>query len=661
MSLEFLLEIGSEEIPDWMIPAALEHLAKEFAGLCSTAQLQGEGFQVETDATPRRLVLRAVGLIPRQADREEWIPGPAKSADLASPAVAGFARKHGIDPKALESRSDGKNERWGFRKQIPGAEAAEVLAKGLPALISGIPWPKTMYWTGKGGARFIRPVRWLVAILGDQVVPFEFAGVSSGATTQGHRRLGAANIAVTIADHETRLRENFVILKAADRRARILNGIGQLGVSVKPDEKLLDTLVYITEYPACILGSFERQYLSLPREVLVTVMRHHQKYFSVENAQGELEPNFIAVMNTADDPEGWVRKGNERVLRARFNDARFFWDMDQQKTLAQRIPLLANVTFQARLGSYLDKTKRVAALVRELGGDDHALRAAELSKTDLTTEMVKEFTDLQGVIGGLYAKAQDEPEPVWRAIYEHYKPLSMEDSIPASAAGRLLSLADKIDTLRGCFEIGLAPTGSKDPFALRRAAQGVVKILVEGQIAIPLRRLTGDSKPLEEFFLDRLRHYFREVRGFRYDEVNAVLAAGFDLLSDVEARLIALSQVRPTADFEPLAASFKRIQNILKQASFSEAGPVDETLLEAGPETDLYTSFTAVRDRVHALCDYAPALAEIASLRPAVDLFFDKVLVNAPETRVRQNRLTLLHHLRTEFSTIADFSEIVTA
>ena len=429
-----------------------------------------------------------------------------------------------------------------------------------------------MYWTAKGGPRFIRPMRWLVALLGDQVVPFELAGVASGNLSSGHRQLGAERVPVTIAGFDKALYENGVIVEARIRRVKIgaeIDGIlAGRNLRAKTDPALLETLTFITEHPSPILGGFDPEYLNLPAEVLVTVMRHHQKYFSVEDAEGKLAPHFIAVMNTSADPEGLVRRGNERVLRARFNDARFFWNVDSNKTLADRVADLAHVTFQAKLGSYLDKTKRVQKLARKiakLAKADAAMveRAALLAKCDLTTEMVKEFTELQGVMGGLYARQQGEPEEVWRAIYEQYKPESMEDSIPATPTGCLLSLADKLDTLRGCFQIGLIPSGSRDPFALRRAAQGVVKILVEGKLALPLSKLTEGDQALAEFLLDRVRYYFREIRGFGYDEVNAVLAAGHDDLTDVESRLTAIQAVRPTENFEPLAASFKRIKNIL--------------------------------------------------------------------------------------------------
>jgi glycyl-tRNA synthetase beta chain len=646
VSLPFLLEIGTEEIPDWMIEGALESLQAQFV------EAVGDQYNASVDATPRRLVLRAANLPERQADETKKVAGPAVNAP--EKAVAGFARKQGVAPADLQ-QEDGH---YVFSKLIPGRTMRDILADTLPGVVLKTSFPKTMYWAGKSGPRFIRPIRWIVALLGGDVVPFEIADIKSGSVSAGHRQLGAARVPVVIESYEAKLRENGVILSAVERRKKIEGEIR--AVRIKPDPALLQTLVYLTEYPTAIQGSFDPEFLKLPEEVLVTVMRHHQKYFSVEAPDGTLAPKFVAVMNTSADPDGLVRLGNERVLRARFNDARFFWETDQKKKLADRVSDLAHVTFQAKLGSYLEKTERMVALVKELHGDHAAIRAAQLSKCDLTTELVKEFTELQGVVGGLYAREQGEPEEVWQAIYDHYKPVSMEDSIPRNPAGELVSLADKLDTLRGCFSIGLIPTGSRDPFALRRAAQGVVKILVEGELRLPLRKLLGGDAKLEEFVLDRVRYYFKDIRGFKYDEVNAVLASGWDDLVDVQERLVAIQAVRPTEDFEPLAASFKRIQNILKQAQFSgDGGQIDAALLEPGPESDLYKEFQNVRGIV-ADQSYRPALESIASLRPKVDLFFDKVLVNAPDAKIRQNRLTLLRTLLAEFSTIADFSEIVT-
>jgi glycyl-tRNA synthetase beta chain len=650
--LSLLLEIGCEEIPDWMLAGALEYLAGSVGDFLKNRQLGGDS--IRTDATPRRLVVRAANIAPRQADTEERVWGPAKSAPPA--AVAGFARKQGVDVSQLEVLSDGKAEKHSYIRKMPGQPAAILLADALPALILKTPFPKTMYWPGKSGPRFIRPIRWVVALLGEEVIPFEIAGVNSGNQSSGPRKLGALRFPVNHENYEQRLRQNFVLLSAEERRERIR----AVPTHYRCDNELLNTLVNLTEWPTPITGSFDQEFLSLPKEVLITVMRHHQKYFSVETADGNLAPQFVAVTNTDGDPDGLIRRGNERVLRARFNDARFFWDTDMKRPLVERVPDLAHVTFQAKLGSYFEKTERILALVRELGGGAEAERAAFLSKADLTTELVKEFTELQGVVGGLYARAQGEPEEVAIAIQDQYKPESMEAAIPRSAPGQFLSIADKLDTLRGCFRIGLIPSGSKDPFALRRAAQGIVKILVEGGLRLPIHSLLGNDAQLQEFFLDRVRYYFREICSFKYDEVNAVLASGWSDLVNVEERLNAVREVRPTANFEPLAASFKRIRNILRQAQIDgAAASVEPERLESGPEADLYRDFERVRAETASL-DYRGALTAIAGLRPAVDLFFDKVLVNAPDPELRRNRLALLHNMLVEFSTIADFSEIVT-
>ncbi|HVW10501.1 MAG TPA: glycine--tRNA ligase subunit beta [Bryobacteraceae bacterium] len=650
--MNLLLEIGCEEIPDWMLAGALEYLGSAIGDL--TKNLRNGNSPIRTDATPRRLVIRAEGLIARQPDSEERVWGPAKSAP--APAVAGFAKKQGVAPDQLEILSDGKAEKYSYVRKIAGRATTDILAEALPQLILKTPFPKTMLWPGKGGARFIRPIRWVVALLDNQVIPFEIADVKSGNESGGHRRLGKYRFPVTYENFEERLRENYVILSAKERRERITG----YATKFKRDDDLLEVLVNLTEWPTPITGNFDPSFLDLPGEVLTTVMKVHQKNFSVEAGNGKLAPQFVAVTNTDGDPDGLIQHGNENVVRARFNDARFFWNADQKRPLAERVHDLANVTFQAKLGSYLAKTERVAVLVAELGGDAHAQRAALLSKTDLTTELVKEFTELQGIIGGLYAKAQGESEEVATAIYDHYKPLSMEDSIPRTKAGQLVAIADKLDSLRGCFSVGIIPSGSKDPFALRRAAQGIVKIIIEGKLRLPARQLLGQNEALREFFFDRVRYYFREIRGFKYDEINAVLAAGSDDLIDIEERLTALQQVRPTADFEPLAAAFKRISNILRQSEWATKASPNTNLLEDGPEAGLHANFLGISAQVRDLADYKSRLERIATLRPSVDLFFDKVMVNVDNPEVRHNRLALLHSVLTEFSTIADFSEIVT-
>lgn len=688
--MNLLVEIGCEEIPDWMLSGALEYLSGAIGDLAKQHRL-GE-ISLRTDATPRRLVVRGEGFIEREPDSEERVWGPAKSAP--APAVAGFAKKQGLNPEDLDILSDGKVEKYCCVRRTKGRATSDILADALPQLVLKTPFPKTMYWPGKGGPRFIRPIRWIVALLNDEVIPFEIAGVWSANESSGHRKLGAGRFPVTYDSYEERLRENFVIVSAAERRARIR----AVPTKYKCDNELLNTLVNLTEWPTPLTGTFDESFLTLPKEVLITVMRFHQKYFSVESADGKLANQFVAVTNTEGDPEGLIRLGNERVLRARFNDARFFWDADQKKKLADRVQDLANVTFQAKLGTYLEKTNRITEQVLllqtclEKGGkvseadvkeakvryaftpdrdEFAAVRAARLCKADLTTELVKEFTELQGVIGGLYAAAQGESEAVATAIYDHYRPLGMEDPIPSTTAGQLLSIADKLDTLRGCFQVGLIPTGSKDPFALRRAAQGIVRIVVEARLTLPIVALLGTDTTLREFFLDRIRYYFREIQGFAYDEVNAVLAfSDEDLpaieLADINDRLEAIREIRPTPNFEPVAAAFKRIRNILRQADEKDgmklqSGRIESALLEAGPESELYNAFLAQRNEFQLRGSYLARLESVARLRPEIDMFFDKVMVNAPDPAVRHNRLTLLYTMLSEFSTIADFSEIVTA
>ncbi|MGH9805603.1 MAG: glycine--tRNA ligase subunit beta, partial [Candidatus Acidiferrales bacterium] len=463
----------------------------------------------------------------------------------------------------------------------------------------------------------------------------------------------------------------------------------------RADNELLEQLVNLVEHPAVLLGNFEREYLKLPAQVLVTVMRHHQKYFSVEDGEGKLAPRFLAVIDLDADRNGQIRRNHEAVLAARFRDAQFFWAADQRRPLAERLPLLEQTTFVARAGNYRQKVNRLLRLAGWLGenvsangrrADIAALaRAAELSKSDLTTEMVGEFPELQGVIGGLYARAQGEPEAVAAAIFDHHKPAGPEDSLPATLEGALLAVADKLDSLAACFAVGLVPTGSRDPYALRRAAAGIVRIVTERQLRLRLSAASGAAvSAVREgglfsgevaklagtvlgFLEERARHLFRESLGFAYDEVNAVFAAGWDDLVDARARLEALRQIRPTPDFEPLAAAFKRIRNILEQAGGSERflrREIDPGLVEAGPERDLHDRFLKLKPRVAVLREeqrYPEALRAVASLRPQVDRFFDKVLVMAPDEALRENRLALLAHLLREFSAMADFSEIVVA
>jgi glycyl-tRNA synthetase beta chain len=542
------------------------------------------------------------------------------------------------------------------------------------------------------------------------VVPLEFAGIRAGHTTEGHRILSSGALSIKQpVEYAATLATGSVIATASEREQRIRKALDAATRTIpnafwREDKTLLDTVVNLTEFPSVVLGSFDPEFLSLADEVLVTVMRDHQKYFALEDAAGKLLPHFLAVLNTSGDPDGLIRHGNERVLRARFNDARFFWNTDQKIPLRDRVDMLKSVTFQKDLGSYYDKTRRVqklSSLVSEAirnGGSPVrpgiAFKAALLCKTDLTTELVKEFTELQGIIGGLYAKVQTlDPmlppatvEAIGDAIYDHYKPESMDDTVPRSAEGAVLAIADKADSIAGMFALGLQPTGSKDPFALRRAANGIVKIIAEHKLPLPIAKLFADARAeyagseaetrfkhdfefgsaVGNFMRERLEFYLRDVRGFAYDVVNAVLAAGSDDVVDVIMRAEAVSEVRGSEDFASISVAFKRIKNILRQAHESNkaiADQLDSAALTDDTEKQLAAEIPETAATVRQLREqknYADALAQVSRLRQPVDAFFDKVMVMVDDERVRANRLALLRDLLNEFSTIADFSEIVT-
>lgn len=680
---DLLLEVGTEEIPARLVPGAMRDLEKGFRAALRELDLECGG-GISVDATPRRLALVAEGLPDRQRDRTETLAGPSKQIAFdpdgnPTRAALGFARKAGVAVEELELGDDGKLM---VRRTIAGQRTHDLLASVLPDIVLGVRFPRSMYWMGKGSPRFIRPIRWLVALLDGNVVPVEFAGVRSGNVTWGHRRLGSGPITVNSAEeYRSGLRANAVLLSAEGRASKIVADAEALlpaGFELRRNERLLQTLVFETEHPTAVLGSFDESYLDLPEEVLETVMLVHQKYFAVQDRSGAMANRFVAIANSGSDSDGVIRRGHERVLRARFNDARFFWQFDQRSSLSDRLEDLKAVTFQASLGSYWSKTESnldaVARLSEALPLDaadaTSALRAVRLAKTDLTTEMVGEFPELQGKIGGLYAAAQGESQEVADAIYDHYLPAGGSGPIPRSLVGQLASLADRLTTLGGMFRIGLMPTGSKDPLALRRAAFGTIRIVLEGSLPISLDQLVefasaGVNAPkLRDFFLDRLRFWLQESGGFGADSADAVLAASDDVPVDVLARARALAEVRHTPDFEALAVSFKRIRNILEQSGTAQSldgANLDLTLLEGGAEADLHASLQSVGAKIaerNAKRDYATSLRAIATLRPALDRYFDDVLVMAKDESVRRNRLVFLAGMLKALSTIADFSLI---
>jgi glycyl-tRNA synthetase beta chain len=699
--VELLFEVGCEEIPAGMLPKAEEELRTNIEKLIATENLS-EGVSVETFSAPRRLVAWVRGLLAKQVDVEVEVTGPPKSVaydSVGAPtrAALSFAEKQRAHVNDLYLVQTPKGEYLAAKQIKLGRTAEQILVAILPRAVHDLTWPRSMTWTGLEGARFIRPIRWIVAVLDGKPLKLTIAGIAAGSNTRGHRFLGSSNIPVKdFADYEKKTRQNGVIVRPANRQEKIakeLETCAKRGsYRIHEDASLRKLVAYLNEYPTVIQGDFDSAFLSLPDEILVTVMRDHQKYFAAEKKDGELAPHFLAVINVDKDSKGLIRAGHERVLRARFADAQFFWQADQKCRLADYLPKLERVTYESRLGSYRDKVERIRAIARWLTEQwfnlgmllahvAEADRAAELAKCDLATEMVREFTELQGIVGGLYARAQGEPDEIADAVYDHYRPVGLEDPIPRNLTGCAVALADKLDSIVGCFAVGVVPTGSSDPYALRRAALGIVKIILEKNLPVslslavgaaakallthkPKRGVTPDQETqILDFILDRAKFVFREREGFGYDEVSAVFRAGADDLVDAQKRLVALKAIRKSKNFEPLAVSFKRIRKILEKANIASGEPrqVNPDLFESPAERELYFAVREAASKVHAhkrAGKYQEALETIAGLRKVVDQFFDGVMVMAEVEAVRSNRLALLAELLREFTTVADFSEI---
>ncbi|MDQ1451098.1 MAG: glycyl-tRNA synthetase beta chain, partial [Acidobacteriaceae bacterium] len=633
---EFLFEIGLEEIPARMIANAEQELAARVKSMLLAEKLLAADADVRSYATPRRLAVMVSGVAARQEDVTEQLTGPAWKVafkdDQPTPAALAFAKKAGVAVEALVRQTTAKGEYVSATVTKTGRSAAEILTEKLPAELGKIYWAKNMYWRPGKPERFVRPVRWMVALLDSAVVPVTFGGKEAADVTYGHRVLhGDAPVAITsLTEYAAKLEAAYVVADVSVRRERIRRALDRVtrtveGARWREDEPLVETVTQLTEWPSVVLGTFEREYLELPDEVLVTVMRDHQKYFAVNDASGKLAPHFLAVLNTQVEAAGeaTIRHGNERVLRARFNDARFFWTFDQKTPLAERVELLKAVTFQKDLGSYATKTETNLRLAGALGTmvmsrgiavDEPALlTATRLAKADLTAELVKEFTELQGVIGGLYARAEGLGEAVAQAIYWQYRPAAADDAIPPTVEGQLLGLADRMATIVDMFALGLEPTGSKDPFALRRAANGVIRILAESGLPLKLSELerlatSPEQDALAEtstsavaaFFRERLDFYLRDVMGYSYDVAKAVLAADADDVGDAIARAQALTAVRASdaeGHLAAISAAFKRIQNILRQArekgeSYDTA--VDANALVEAEERALHAQFSLI-------------------------------------------------------------------
>src|SRR5713101_8157585 len=698
--VELLFEVGCEEIPAGMLPKAEEELRTNIGKLLIAENLF-DGVSVETFSAPRRLTAWVQGLRAKQADVEMEVTGPPKSVaydSVGAPtrAALSFAEKQRVHVNDLYLVPTPKGDYVAAKQMKLGRTAEQILTAVLPRAVHDLTWPRSMTWTGLEGARFIRPIRWIVAVLDGKPLKLSFAGVAAGRATRGHRFLGSSAIPVgNFLDYEKKLQKNGVMVRPSHRQEKIaaeLDAHAKRGnYRIHEDPSLRKLVAYLNEFPSVIQGDFDPAFLFLSDEIVVTVMRDHQKYFAVEKKNGELAPHFLAVINVDKDPKGIIRAGHERVLRARFADAQFFWHADQKCRLADYLPKLERVTYESRLGSYRDKVERIRAIARwfteqwfNLGMLQahvaEADRAAELAKGDLATEMVREFTELQGIVGGLYARAQGESDEIADAVYDHYRPVSLEDFIPRNLTGCAVALADKLDSVVGCFAVGLVPTGSSDPYALRRAALGIVKIILEKKLPVSLSSAVGaaakvllTSSPKKgvtpkqeaqilDFVLDRARYVFRERAGYGYDEVSAVFRAGADDLLDAEKRLTALRSIRKSKNFEPLAVSFKRIRKILEKSNLKGDGhAVQPALFENEAEKELFAAGRAAAAKVQMekrAGQYEQALERIAGLRKSVDRFFDEVMVMAENEAVRKNRLALLAELLREFTTVADFSEM---
>jgi glycyl-tRNA synthetase beta chain len=684
--MEFLLEILTEELPASHVRTALEQLGAKFREAISSAGLPLD--RLRTLGTCRRLIVVA-DMAPGEEDRVELITGPPKSAAYLpdgsfSPAARGFARARGIDPEALETIQTPKGEYIGVRQSRKGRTAREILPGLIPGIITSISFPKTMRWPASS-FKFSRPVTNLLCLLGGEILSFSLDGLVSGDTTFGHPISSPEGFRPRdFSDYTDGLRARGVIVDPEERKAAILAQIGErlapLDARIYPDDELVERLAFNVEHPFVILGSFPEKYLELPIEVLATAMREGQMLFSVVKDKKQI-PYFLGVADVRSDPKSLIRMGNERVLKARLEDARFFWQHDTEKSLSSRCAGLKSVVFQEKLGTYDDKAQRLKKLVGYLCDRAGALKikgetveAAGLCKTDLLTDMVKEFPALQGKVGGLYARHEGYSAAVHQAIYEQYLPAGLDDDSPGSLSGGLLALADKIDSVVGASGIGIQVSGSSDPFGVRRNAHGVLKIILDKKLDLSFPHLVdkaiaayGDKliRPAAEikaqvldFFAGRLR-FVLEKRGFRYDLINAAIGPGIENIHYVLLRVKAVDALKASPQFEPFILMAKRVNNILK-----EAGParVNPDLFVEKEERDLSSTLAIIRENVEPMIDkgdFARAQTMIFKIQPSLNTFFDKVLVMAEDKKVRQNRLGLLQSIRKLLVRVADYSQVV--
>ncbi len=682
---ELFLEIGTEEIPAGFIPRAMAEMEAMITKELTNARLAfGE---VKTLATPRRLVLVVRDIPAMQPDAEITATGPSKKAAYdaegkPTKAAEGFARGQGVDVSELGSVVTEKGEYLAVTKQVAGRPTHELLSEILPELVVNIPFKKSMRW-GDLDVRFARPIHWIIALFDGVVVPFSFGNIDSGSVSRGHRFM--ANTAFPVRDFSHYLEEcerHFVIVDPERRKEIIRRETHRVAKStgghLLPDEELLEQVTYLVEYPSAVVGTFSPDFLAVPKEVLITSMRSHQRYFSIVDENGKLMPCFITINNTLAEDTSVVVKGNERVLRARLSDARFFFEEDKKVKLDERVEALKKVVYQQKLGTSFDKMERFKAVAEGLAEKlnpavkEQTSRAAWLCKADLVSGMVCEFPEVQGVMGREYALLEGVDADIANAIAEHYLPVQAGGELPASDIGAFVSLADKMDTICGCFSVGLIPTGAADPYALRRATIGIISIILEKGYRLSLSALISRSLDLLEAKLNRpkaqiqddvlefFRGRFVNLLGndFPGDAVEAVVSVSFDDLADARDRVKALAEFKSHPDFEELAVAFKRIGNIIKDGTDA---PVDPALFQDAAEGGLYESFQMVKSSVDvsiANNAWLDALTEIATLRGPVDTFFDKVMVMAEDERVKNNRLALLTAIARMIGRIANFARI---
>jgi glycyl-tRNA synthetase beta chain len=725
MDRELLIEIGVEELPASWMPGLTRQMAQRLEARLKEVRI-APGAPVESFSTPRRLTVRVAGIAERQEDLDETITGPPVSAAFdtqgqPTPAAFGFAKKQGVPFEQITRATTAKGEYLAFQKHVRGKSAVDTLPEVLRGLLRDLAFPKQMHWDarledGKGELLFGRPIRWLLFLYGGRVVPFTInratgaAGpavqdVESGALTYGHRFLatsGRAGRSIKVRsfeEYQAKLTEHFVVLDHAERRDRIARELElharRLGgrVQLKEHAGLIEEVADLVEYPGVIAGFFDAGFLVLPEEVLSTTLVHHQHWFPVVTEKGGLKEAFLAVVNTQPADERLIARNGERVVAARLRDARFFWEADRKQTLESRLERLHTVAFHKKLGSYRDKAERIETLAAWIAGDvfgrpdiaEQAATAARLAKADLTSDMVFEFPELQGTMGGIYAREEGQPEAVWKAIYHHYLPIGVEADAPpskaqlggAAAIWAAVSLADKLDTIVGLTSAGEKATGSRDPFGLRRQMHGIVRVLIDlPELAgvdreLELRPLVaaaekrfGGSNPgvadsVVAFAQERVR-YALEQRGNSIEVVRGATASGE--VVPLRARRVAeaLQRIRTSEDFQALAILFKRVKNIARELKTREA--LDRGALTEPAEQALVAELDARRPRVDAAvkaADYRQAFADIAGLRPVVDRFFTDVFVMAEDARLRQARLTLMADLRDLILALADISEIV--